>query len=408
MLVMLAAVSATAQVYSTGGASEEGYKSTIGNQNTAGGNYSLAAGSGCQSVGQSSIAMGFASKAGGLCSLALGMSVESQSDYSITIGRGQGLAEPLLNTTGGIMMGMGSSLPTFYISPQFSTNRTGKVGIGNVTDPQAKLHIRGDALEDADILLVSSAPFKSAIRFRNDDNSISLEPNNVMRIKALTTYLMIDAPKVCFGNTTTFLSNTNNEVFSIKAPNAIAQEAGTINLTASNNIQMTGKVGINTTNTTADYALAVDGGLLSIGQFKAISEDTVRIVAKEGIQSKPILLNGLVGINTERIPNTYVLAVNGGIIAEKVMIKYHTQWPDYVFESDYKLMPMHDLRTFVTQNKHLPEVPSAAEIENGLDVGQLQGVLLKKIEELTLYTLQLQEQVERQQAEIEELKSRMQ
>ena len=119
-------------------------------------------------------------------------------------------------------------------------------------------------------------------------------------------------------------------------------------------------------------------------------------------------MNGLVGINTERIPNTYVLAVNGGIIAEKVMIKYHTQWPDYVFESDYKLMPMHDLRTFVTQNKHLPEVPSAAEIENGLDVGQLQGVLLKKIEELTLYTLQLQEQVERQQAEIEELKSRMQ
>ena len=408
MLVMLAAVSATAQVYSTGGASEEGYKSTIGNQNTAGGNYSLAAGSGCQSVGQSSIAMGFASKAGGLCSLALGMSVESQSDYSITIGRGQGLAEPLLNTTGGIMMGMGSSLPTFYISPQFSTNRTGKVGIGNVTDPQAKLHIKGDALEDADILLVSSAPFKSAIRFRNDDNSISLEPNNVMRIKALTTYLMIDAPKVCFGSATTFLSNTDDEVFSVKAPNAIAQEAGTINLTASNNIQMTGKVGINTTNTTADYALAVDGGLLSIGQFKAISEDTVRIVAKEGIQSKPILLNGLVGINTERIPNTYVLAVNGGIIAEKVMIKYHTQWPDYVFESDYKLMPMHDLRTFVTQNKHLPEVPSAAEIENGLDVGQLQGVLLKKIEELTLYTLQLQEQVERQQAEIEELKSRMQ
>lgn len=61
----------------------------------------------------------------------------------------------------------------------------------------------------------------------------------------------------------------------------------------------------------------------------------------------------------------------------------------------------------MTQNKHLPEVPSGAEIENGLDVGQLQGILLKKIEELTLYTLQLQEQVERQQAEIEELKGKI-
>ena len=354
MLVMLAAVSATAQVYSTGGASEEGYKSTIGNQNTAGGNYSLAAGSGCQSVGQSSIAMGFASKAGGLCSLALGMSVESQSDYSITIGRGQGLAEPLLNTTGGIMMGMGSSLPTFYISPQFSTNRTGKVGIGNVTDPQAKLHIRGDALEDADILLVSYAPFKSAIRFRNDDNSISLEPNNVMRIKALTTYLMIDAPKVCFGSAMTFLSNTDDEVFSIKAPNAIAQEAGTINLTASNNIQMTGKVGINTVNTNTGFALAVSGGILT----------------------------------------------------DQVLIRDVSDWPDYVFGKGHALMSINNVKAFINKNHHLPDVPSAKEVEeNGVNVAEMQKVLLKKIEELTLYTIEQQRLIEELQEKIERLEN---
>ena len=415
MALLLVSAHASAQVFSSGGGDSTDYKSTIGYQNIATGKYSLAAGYHNTAASQSSIALGHLSKAEGLCSVAIGMYTYSQADYGITIGSGYSNSKPLLNNTSGIMFGTGSNVPTLFISARGSEDYTGKVGIGNVTDPQAKLHIKGDALEDADILLVSSAPFKSAIRFRNDDNSISLEPNNVMRIKALTTYLMIDAPKVCFGSAMTFLSNTDDEVFSIKAPNAIAQEAKTILLSGSSeiglqseSIALTGKVGINTTNTTADYALAVDGGLLSIGQFKAISEDTVRIVAKEGIQSKPILLNGLVGINTERIPNTYVLAVNGGIIAEKVMIKYHTQWPDYVFESDYKLMPMHDLRTFVTQNKHLPEVPSAAEIENGLDVGQLQGVLLKKIEELTLYTLQLQEQVERQQAEIEELKSRMQ
>ena len=326
------------------------------------------------------------------------------------------------NNTNGIMFGAGSNLPTLFISAKNLENRTGKVGIGNVTDPQAKLHIKGDATEHADIFLASTGSNKSAIRFRNDDNNITVGSDNVMHINALKTYLRIDAPKVCFGSTTTFLSNTNNEVFSIKAPNEISQVAKTINLTASRNIQLsgaseigllsesialTGKVGINTANTTSDYALAVVGGLLSMWRFEVNSEENIQITAKEGIHHKPILLQGNVGINTNRLAAGYALSVNGGVIAEKVMIKYQAEWPDYVFEPSYNLMPMHDLRTFVTQNKHLPEVPSAAEIENGLDVGQLQGILLKKIEELTLYTLQLQEQVERQQAEIEELKGKI-
>lgn len=419
---MFCCASAYPQAFSSGGGSAAGYKSTLGNNNTATGNYSLAAGWGNQATGQTSFALGYYSKATGLNSLALGMYASSQANYGITIGRGLSSTKPLTNTTSGIMLGMYSNVPTLYISPSSGENRTGKVGIGNVTDPQAKLHIKGDAMENADILLASTGTNKSIIQFRTDDNNITVGSDNVMRINALKTYLRIDAPKVCLGSTTTFLSNTNNEVFSIKAPNEIAQVAKTINLTAGRDIQLsgtdeigiqsesialTGKVGINTANTTNGYALAVDGGLLSMGRFKVNSEETIEITAKEGAHYKPILLRGNVGINTDRVANGYVLSVNGGVIAEKVMIKYHTEWPDYVFESGYNLMPMHDLRTFVTQNKHLPEVPSAAEIENGLDVGQLQGILLKKIEELTLYTLQLQEQVERQQAEIEELKGKI-
>ena len=446
----LTGIEAKAQAYSSGGGDSTDYKSTIGynnnakekytlaagNENTAvgessialgyrnaaNGNYSFAAGWGNQAIGQTSFSLGYYSKTTGLNSLALGMYASSQADYGITIGRGLSSTKPLSNTTSGIMLGMYSNVPTLYISPSSGENRTGKVGIGNVTDPQAKLHIKGDAIENADIFLASTGSNNSVIRFRNDDNNITVKSDNVLRINALKTYLMIDAPKVCFGTTSTFMSNTDNEVFSIKAPNMIAQEAGTISLTADRDIQMsgdgeiglrsesislTGKVGINTANTTSGYALAVDGGLLSMGRFEVNSEETIQITAKEGIHYKPIMLRGNVGINTESVANGYALSVNGGIIAEKVMIKYHNEWPDYVFESGYNLMPMHDLRTFVTQNKHLPEVPSAAEIENGLDVGQLQGILLKKIEELTLYTLQLQEQVERQQAEIEELKGKI-
>jgi hypothetical protein len=63
--------------------------------------------------------------------------------------------------------------------------------------------------------------------------------------------------------------------------------------------------------------------------------------------------------------------------------------PDYVFEPDYKLMPLHELAAYVEREKHLPEIPSAREIkEQGLDLGAMQMQLLRKVEELTLYTLE--------------------
>ena len=248
---LLAGVEAKAQAYSNGGGSYTGLKSTLGSDNVASGNYSLAAGRSNQTTGQasfalgyqntasgnysfsagrenktagsSSIALGLYNMADGLSSVAIGMYTHSREYHGITIGHGFDGTKPLINNTDGIMFGAGSNLPTLFISAKNSENRTGKVGIGNVTDPQAKLHIKGDAIEDADILLVSTGANKSAIRFRNDDNSITVGSNLVMSINAPKTYLMLNAPKVCLGSATTFLSNTDNEVFSIKAPNTIAQ-----------------------------------------------------------------------------------------------------------------------------------------------------------------------------------------
>jgi len=70
-------------------------------------------------------------------------------------------------------------------------------------------------------------------------------------------------------------------------------------------------------------------------------------------------------------------------------------WPDYVFAPDYRLRPLLELEQFIQQNKHLPEIPSAQEIEeNGIDLGAMQSKLLLKIEELTLYILDLQKQID--------------
>jgi hypothetical protein len=85
--------------------------------------------------------------------------------------------------------------------------------------------------------------------------------------------------------------------------------------------------------------------------------------------------------------------------------------PDYVFEDDYELMPLAELRAFIDENGHLPGIPSAGEVNAGAhDLAGSDMAHLQKIEELTLYTLQQQDQIQRQQkriAELEELQERV-
>jgi hypothetical protein len=111
-----------------------------------------------------------------------------------------------------------------------------------------------------------------------------------------------------------------------------------------------------------------------------------------------------VGINTTIVPSSYSLAVNGFIIAEELRIQNSTLWPDYVFDEKYKLKPLSDVSDFIQKNKHLPEVPSAKTVENeGIVMGEMQKTLLKKIEELTLYIIDQQKQIDKLNTKIETL-----
>lgn len=109
-----------------------------------------------------------------------------------------------------------------------------------------------------------------------------------------------------------------------------------------------------------------------------------------------IQANGLVRIGTpvDAEINGYRLAVGGGgLIATKVKVAIQgsPDWADYVFAPDYSLMDLSELRTYVAQNRHLPGVPSAEEVVNkGLDLGKMDAKLLEKVEELTLYILELE------------------
>jgi hypothetical protein len=100
--------------------------------------------------------------------------------------------------------------------------------------------------------------------------------------------------------------------------------------------------------------------------------------------------NGNVGIGTTSPSER--LSVNGKISAKKIIVT-QLGWSDYVFDKKYKLRSLFSLENFIKENKHLPEVPTAKEVEEkGISVGDNQALLLKKIEELTLYVIKLDKQ----------------
>lgn len=118
-------------------------------------------------------------------------------------------------------------------------------------------------------------------------------------------------------------------------------------------------------------------------------------------------------IGTGTLPAGYKLSVDGKIMAEEVTVQLSQTWPDYVFAPEYDLMSLSETEAFINENSHLPGLPSAAEVAaEGFDLAEMNRLLLEKIEELTLHTIEqqklMQEQVEtaeKLEREIAQLKS---
>jgi hypothetical protein len=117
------------------------------------------------------------------------------------------------------------------------------------------------------------------------------------------------------------------------------------------------------------------------------------------LTTKAIIVDG---INQQKILQ---LNPDGLLLTRSIKVDVAT-WPDYVFDDSYDLMPWKDLKSYISENNHLPNVPTAKQLEaDGLNVSETSVMLMEKVEELTLYMIQLQETVERQQKEIEQLKN---
>lgn len=114
--------------------------------------------------------------------------------------------------------------------------------------------------------------------------------------------------------------------------------------------------------------------------------------------------NGSVGIGTKNVSDAnYKLFVETGIRTRKVTVD-QTAWPDYVFKPDYGLPSLKSVAAYIKANRHLPDMPSADSVaKNGIDLGNNQAQLLKKIEELTLYSISQDKALEAQGRKLETL-----
>lgn len=136
------------------------------------------------------------------------------------------------------------------------------------------------------------------------------------------------------------------------------------------------------------------------------SDYVVKYISPTTIGKSIIFDNGTsVGIGTIDIGSSeYKLYVQTGIRTRRVKVD-QSNWPDYVFDTKYSLPPLKEIEAFIHKNKHLPEIPSAREVEEkGLDLGDQQARLLKKIEEMTLYIISMNKEIETLKKETEDLK----
>jgi len=171
-----------------------------------------------------------------------------------------------------------------------------------------------------------------------------------------------------------------------------------------------GKVGIGTANPLDNAALTIKNNANGGWQHLAFDGNTDDwfmgtfggggfFIAKDGFSSSStkftIRSDGKIGIGTNafKFGGNFKLYVNGGIRGRHCKVDLQTDWGDYVFEPTYQLPTLREVEAYIKTNKHLPGVPSATTLEKeGLDLGEMQTIQMVKIEELTLYTIQLKKE----------------
>ncbi|MBK9581100.1 MAG: hypothetical protein IPO48_04015 [Saprospiraceae bacterium] len=115
------------------------------------------------------------------------------------------------------------------------------------------------------------------------------------------------------------------------------------------------------------------------------------VIRTGGINRLNVDNSGNISIGTTEIASGYIVNVGGKMVCEELRVDLEADWPDYVLYDEYEeVMELSDVEEYIHKNRHLPKMPSAKEIkDNGIQMGEMNRILVEKIEELTLHMIRL-------------------
>jgi len=271
-------------------------------------------------------------------------------------------------------------------------SRSGFVGIGT-TAPQAKLHVGQNIIADGNITTLNKfvlAPTSNAKSEYWEISRTSAGLKYAYMGKILQDVLFMD-------NDGSIGVGTIKPSATLDVNGSFMAESATIP-TLEGNTNVTGTlsadvlVGNSATiptlsgNTTVTGTLSADVLVGNSATIPTLSGNTT--------------VTGTLSANAVSANSAYI---KGLLCAKEILVQLTStaDWPDFVFSKDYKLLPLVEVEQFIAENQHLPNVPSSAEVEaNGIELGEMNALLLQKVEELTLYIIQMEKRL----AELENLK----
>ena len=269
-------------------------------------------------------------------------------------------------------------------------NNGGKLGIGT-TSIEAKLEVA-----HAGTIGAKWAPNLSYFKVTDGTNTLIFDPNEI------------------YSNQTLAIGNAYNQPIYFRN----VDSNGVTDLMT---IKENGKVGIGTTNPQhGNLEIFGTGASEGITLWTNSGEITSRIwidtpnkflhISRGSDPTKGITLDNFGNVSIGGVQHgSHMLAIEGSVGSRQVVVQPTGGWADFVFDDDYTLAPLEDVARFVSENHHLPEIPSESEINaEGINLGEMDAKLLQKIEELTLYLIEQNEVLKAANEKIDVLQKEVQ
>ena len=346
-----------------------------GNNSFVGGNESFASAANSFAFGYNSIvtqtdgiAIGSNLISNAANSLVFGRYLTGSGSNSLTLGMGTSNSFPLVNDKpNSIMFGV-TNLPSLTIVKPNGAD-LGYLGIGT-DDPRELVHVK-----EGTLLIETSTQAAGGLQFRHRYTTRGIDPGSGGLSAEYRWNIYLDNFGLKF--------NTGSS-------NSISTQRMIINYR--------GRVGIGIEEPMAqlhvEQDILAEGDISTFNKFVLMSEEDINSESESWEISRTraglnFAFNGIVR-GTEDV---FFISNNGKIKAKGVQVTL-TDWPDFVFHPNYQLLPLAEMEQFISENQHLPNVPSAAEVEaNGIELGEMNAILLQKVEELTLYIIQMEKRL---------------